>query len=58
MLVDAIHKFNADNGSFAEEYSKYFDMDDAGNVMTTGGKLLNIHELTASKLGVHFEFMS
>jgi len=26
--------------------------------MASGGKILNIHEYTPSKLGVHFEFMS
>ena len=53
VLIDSIHKFNADNGSFAEEYARHFDVDASGNVKATGGKILNIHEYTPSKLGVH-----
>ena len=33
-------------------------MDSSGNVMTTGGKVLNINDYTPGKLGIHFDFMS
>lgn len=54
MLIDAIHKFNANNGSFIEEYSKYFKVDAYGNVNATGGKILNINNYNSSSLGIHF----
>lgn len=52
--MDTIHKFNADNGSFIEEYAKYFNLDDKGNVNATGGKILNIYDYTAAKLNIHY----
>lgn len=58
VLIDAIHKFNADDGSFIKEYSKYFTVDEKGNVLATGGKILNINDYTSGKLNVHFEFLS
>jgi len=58
VLVDAIHKYNAANGSFEQEYAKYFPIDQNGYVNATGGKLLKIGDYSSKKLGVHFEFMS
>jgi uncharacterized Zn ribbon protein len=54
VIIDAIHRFNADNGSFITEYAKYFDVDSNGNVLATGGKVLNINDYTSGKLDVHF----
>jgi Niemann-Pick C1 protein len=58
VLLDSIHKYNADNGSFITEYAKHFKMDASGNVNATGGKVLNINDYTSSKLNVHFEVMA
>jgi hypothetical protein len=58
VIIDAIHRYNADNGSFVTEYAKYFDVDANGNVNATGGKVLNINDYTSSKLKVHFEYLS
>lgn len=54
VLIDAIHKFNADNGSFIEEYRKHFAVDELGNVLASGGKLLNLNDYSPQTLGVHF----
>lgn len=54
VLIDAIHKYNADNGSFIKEYSKYFEIDSKGNVLATGGKILNINDYTSKKLKIHY----
>lgn len=32
VLIDAIHKYNADNGSFIQEYGKYFPVSKTGEV--------------------------
>lgn len=52
-MLDTVHKFNAKDGSFEKEYSRFFDVDESGNVNATGGVTLNIYDYTAKKLGVH-----
>lgn len=58
VLIDSIHKYNADNGSFIEEYSKYFDVSPLGEVQFEGGLKLNMNDYTSSKMNTHFEYLS
>lgn len=54
VLIDAIHKYNAGNGSFEQEYAKYFTLNLNGEVNATGGKMLKISDYTTDKLNIHF----
>lgn len=58
MLIDSIHKYNADNGSFIQEYAKYYPVSEKGEITLENGVTLNMHEYMAGKLNSHFEFMS
>lgn len=58
VLIDSIHKFNADDGSFIQEYRKYFDVDDDGWVEFEGGLKLNLQNYTSSAISSHFEYLS
>lgn len=58
VLMDSIHKYNSDNGSFVEEYAKHFPVSDNGNIVLEDGTILNLYDYTSSKLQAHFEFMA
>ena len=58
VLIDAIHKYNQDDGSFIQEYSKYFNVSAEGEVEFEGGLKLNLNDYTSSKLNTHFEYLS
>ena len=58
VLIDAIHKYNKDDGSFIQEYSKYFNVSAKGEVEFEGGLKLNLNDYTSSKLNTHFEYLS
>lgn len=58
VLIDSIHKYNADNGSFIAEYSKYFDVSPSGEVEFEKGFKLNLNDYTKSKMKTHFEFLA
>lgn len=57
-MIDSVHKYNADNGSFIEEYSKYFKVSPEGEVEFENGFKLNMNDYTAKKLKTHFEFLA
>ena len=54
VVIDCIQKYNADNGSFIEEYSKYFEVSPEGEVEFEQGFKLNMHDYTKGKLKTHF----
>ncbi len=58
VLIDTIHKYNADNGSFIEEYKKYFPVTEDGLFHVEGGTPIDMNDVMPGKLGVHIEFMS
>ena len=53
-MIDAIHRYNRDDGSFIEEYKKYFNVSDKGEIEFSEDVKLNMNDYTSSKLNTHF----
>jgi Niemann-Pick C1 protein len=58
VLIDSIHKFNADNGSFIEEYKKFFEVNENGEAIIEGGEPLKMEDFMPQKMGVSIEYLS